>query len=119
MNSQSHRLSFIALSLLLSACTVGPDYQTPALNTPESFKEVAGWKVAVTCLAWSMVTWQGAVPEQAPDQPVKAEPWAAEAVRVTSSPSLNWDSQVVPQSIPDGLELTVPWPVPCLLTVRR
>ena len=27
-------------------------------------------KVAVTCLAWSMVTWQGAVPVQDPDQPV-------------------------------------------------
>jgi len=46
MNRHSHRLSFIALSLLLSACTVGPDYQAPALNTPESFKQVAGWKVA-------------------------------------------------------------------------
>jgi len=31
---------------LLAACTVGPDYVRPATETPPSFKELQGWKVA-------------------------------------------------------------------------
>ena len=38
MNRQSHRLSFIALSLLLSACTVGPDYTRPDVDAPAQFR---------------------------------------------------------------------------------
>lgn len=30
----------------LTACTVGPDYQRPAVETPASFKEAVNWKVA-------------------------------------------------------------------------
>ena len=32
--------------LLLAACAVGPDYVKPKTDTPEAFKETAGWKVA-------------------------------------------------------------------------
>ena len=32
--------------LLLTACAVGPDYVKPKTETPESFKETQGWKVA-------------------------------------------------------------------------
>jgi NodT family efflux transporter outer membrane factor (OMF) lipoprotein len=31
---------------LLSACTVGPDYKRPDVETPDAFKEDQGWKVA-------------------------------------------------------------------------
>ncbi|HAM52323.1 MAG TPA: RND transporter [Nitrospiraceae bacterium] len=31
---------------LLAACTVGPDYVRPTTETPPSFKELKGWKVA-------------------------------------------------------------------------
>src|SRR3954470_7720 len=33
-----------AVALLLSACTVGPDYQRPAAPVPAVYKE-AGWKI--------------------------------------------------------------------------
>jgi NodT family efflux transporter outer membrane factor (OMF) lipoprotein len=38
-------LSVIAL-LLLSSCTVGPDYFRPAARVPPNYKEIDGWKVA-------------------------------------------------------------------------
>ena len=38
--------SLLALSLLLSACAVGPDYERPTAPTPTSFKETEGWKVS-------------------------------------------------------------------------
>ncbi len=45
------------------------------------------WKVAVTLLAASMVTWHVPVPVQAPDQPAKPESGGGEAVSVTRVPS--------------------------------
>jgi hypothetical protein len=59
------------------------------------------------------------VPEHpSPDQPVKTEPPSAEAVRVTEVPLLKLYWQVLPQLIPLGLLVTVPEPVPVLLTER-
>jgi hypothetical protein len=71
--------------------------------------------VAVTLLASSIVTRQVlAVPEQAPDQRAKAEPFAGLALRVTLVPAAIWELQVRPQSIPvpAGREVTMPWPEP-------
>ena len=42
----------------------------------------------MTALAAFMVTWHVPVPEQAPLQPVKVDPVAAAAVRVTAVPEL-------------------------------
>lgn len=68
-------------------------------------------KLAVTFLAADMVTVQvGEVPEQSPDQFAKVELAAGEAVRVTLVPEVYGAEQVAPQSIPEGLELTVPLP---------
>jgi hypothetical protein len=65
-----------------------------------------------------MVTAQVPVPVQAPDQPVKSDPVSGVAVRVTAVPSRNDAVQLAPQLIPAGLLVTVPAPVPVLLTSR-
>ncbi|MDP1574598.1 MAG: efflux transporter outer membrane subunit [Coxiellaceae bacterium] len=41
-------LTYSAISLILSACTVGPDYKKPTINVPTHFKEAKnnGWKKA-------------------------------------------------------------------------
>ena len=38
--------TLLVLSLALSACTLGPDYQRPQLQTPAQFKQIAGWSQA-------------------------------------------------------------------------
>ena len=74
--------------------------------------------MAVTLWAPLMVTVQGAVPLHPPPlQPAKEDPPAAVAVRVTLVPLLKLAVQVAPQLIPAGLEVTVPVPVPLLVTV--
>ena len=60
---------------------------------------------------------QRPVPEQAPDHPVKAEPTAGVAVSVTGVVA-NEAEQVPPQSIPAGLELTDPEPLPFFETAN-
>jgi hypothetical protein len=59
------------------------------------------------------------VPEQAPDQPAKALPGAATAVKVTLVPAGKSAMQVEPQLIPSGFEVTVPGPEPLRVTVIR
>src|SRR5438132_6829110 len=77
-----------------------------------------GAKVAVTVVAAESVTVQAPVPEQPPPlQPVKVEPAAAVAVSVTVVPPAKLAEQVAPQVIPTGELVTVPLPVPALLTV--
>ncbi|MBK1618606.1 hypothetical protein CKO42_09190 [Lamprobacter modestohalophilus] len=56
-------------------------------------------------------------PEQAPDQPPNALPTAGCASSTMPVPSTNVPSQVLPQAIPAGLLVTVPLPVPVLLTL--
>src|SRR5439155_649690 len=64
------------------------------------------------------VTAQGPGPEQPPPlQPVKVEPAAGVAVNVTAVPLAKLAVQVRPQLIPTGALVTVPLPVPALLTV--
>jgi hypothetical protein len=50
-------------------------------------------------------------------KPVKYDPLAGVAVRVTAVPLVRLVLQVLPQSIPPTSEVTVPVPVPVLLTV--
>ncbi len=82
---------------------------------------VSGWlasvKLAVTSRASSIVTVQaGAVPVQAPLQPEKTDPDAACAVSVTDVPAAKSAEHAWPQSIPAGLEVTVPAPSPVWAT---
>jgi hypothetical protein len=73
-------------------------------------------KVAVTARAALIVTTQSAVPAQAPPQPVKPEPAAALAVRVTAMPRVTDSEQAPLQLMPAGVLVTVPDPEPLLVT---
>src|SRR5207249_1724118 len=77
----------------------------------------AGAKVAVTDVAALSVTVHVPVPVQPPLQPLKIEPAAGVAVKVTGVPLANAAAQVVPQAMPAGALVTVPLPTPALLTV--
>ncbi len=75
--------------------------------------------VAVTDCAWLIGTVQvAAVPEQAPPHPANVEPDAAAAVSVTLVPLSYSAEHADPQSTPAGEEVTVPEPVPALVTER-
>ena len=62
---------------------------------------------------------QGPIPPHAcPAQPVRVEPAAGVAVKVTTVPVGNAATHVVPQSMPGGWLVIVPNPVPIFWTVR-
>ena len=69
-------------------------------------------------MAASMVTEHVPVPVQAPDQPPKLELLSGTAVKVTSVPDVYTSVQSDPQLMPAGEEVTMPVPVPDLLTER-
>ena len=74
-------------------------------------------KFAVTLRALSMLTLQLLLePVQAPLQPLKVLPVVAWAVNVTAVPAAKSAEQVLPQLMPDGELVTVPMPVPWLVT---
>src|SRR6266511_1974950 len=79
--------------------------------------EELAWKVAVAAWLALMVSVHVPVPEQSPLQPAKLEPEAAVAVRMTEVPSAKACEQVLPQSIPAGLLVTMPAPLPAFATV--
>src|SRR5207253_3581355 len=77
-------------------------------------------RVEVTAVPAESVTVQAPVPEQPPPvQPVKVEPATGVAVKVTAVPLVKLAEQVAPQVIPTGALVTVPLPVPALLTVSE
>src|SRR5258708_4483288 len=76
----------------------------------------AAVKVADTVCAEFMVTTHAAVPEHAPPHPPNPEPAAGVAVIVTMAPLLKLAEQVLPQLMDPSPLLTVPLPVPCLVT---
>jgi hypothetical protein len=73
-------------------------------------------KVAETFWVVFIVTVQPWAPLQAPPQPVKLQPAAGVAVRLTCVPSAKLALHVVPQLIPAGELVTVPLPIS--VTVR-
>jgi hypothetical protein len=58
------------------------------------------------------------MPEQAPLQPENVDPEAGEAVKTTTVPTAKFAVQELPQSIPEGLLETVPFPLPTSVTER-
>ena len=47
----------VTVTVLLSACAVGPDYHRPAAPTEAAFKESAGWKPSTPRAAGSAAAW--------------------------------------------------------------
>ena len=91
----------------------------PALVTVRVKLLVVVLKVAVTPSAALMVTEHVPVPVQpAPLHPANVDPLAAAAVSTTTCPLVKLAEHVAPQLIPAGLLVTVPVPVPALVTVR-
>lgn len=77
-------------------------------------------KLAVTMRSRSSATAQvGAVPAQSPPQPPNDDPAAGTAFNVTAVPLAYISLQSALQSIPAGVEVTVPVPVNCTLSVNR
>ena len=77
-----------------------------------------GVKVAIQLRLVVMVTLPS--PQSAsPDQPLKRDPVSALAVKVTTVLGGYGSVQSIPQLIPAGLLVTVPAPVPVLVTIRR
>jgi hypothetical protein len=78
--------------------------------------KVTGVAVKVAVTEAAAFTAHVPVPEHAPLQPAKVEPAAGAAVRVTAVPGVKDCEQLAPQLIPAGLLVTVPVPVPLLVT---
>lgn len=83
-----------------------------------SVADVGLLKVAVTEEFALRVRTHEPVPLHAPDQPAKVIPVVGVAVSVTTVPVVNVALHIAPQSMPLGLLLTVPVPVPARTTVR-
>jgi hypothetical protein len=77
---------------------------------------VPAWNVGVTVVLASRVSAQVPLPVQRPDHPAKVVPAAGAAVNTTCVPLGKSAEQVPGQSIPAGLLVTVPVPVPVLCT---
>src|SRR5688572_20993352 len=76
-------------------------------------------KAALTVRAALIVTTQEPVPVHAPLQPVNVLPVPGFAESVTGVLKSYTAEQVAPQLIPEGLLVTVPRPVPDLVTVKK
>lgn len=89
---------------------------SPALATVSA--KTCRTKRAVQLRAADIVTVAvGSAPLQSPLQPANSEPAAGAAVSVALLAAANMAVQLDPQSIPDGLEVTRPLPLPALATV--
>jgi hypothetical protein len=96
----------------------GPVFPTLTVKVVEVGVEVARPKLAVTVTDVLVAKVQEAVPAQPPPlQPLKIEPAEGVAARVMEVPPRYVLEQVLPQLIPAGELVTVPKPLPVLLTV--
>ena len=114
--------AMVALQVLPQFTPAGDEVTVPApvpalVTLSVEVVGVLRAKVAVRLLAASTTNAQGLF-VQAPLQPVKVEPVAGTGVSVTVVPEAMFALQVLPQAMPVGAEVTVPLPVPVLVTVR-
>src|ERR1700730_4066017 len=72
-------------------------------------------KVAKTCVSDDMTTLHRVAPVHAPPQLSKRQPGAGCTAKETEMPPPNAATQVRPQSMPAGLETTLPWPLTATL----
>lgn len=99
--------------------TPAGDEVTRPLPTPEKRTESGSEtvvNVAVTLTTSCTVTVHAPMPEHAPLQPANAEPEAAIGQSVTTVRVSYIALQVAPQLMPDGVEMTVPEPLPAFVT---
>lgn len=73
--------------------------------------------MALTLVDAVMLTMQEATPVQAPPHPANTEPESCVADRLTMVPTGKSYVQVAPQSMPAGVDVTVPLPAPSLVTI--
>src|SRR4051794_19682702 len=90
---------------------------SPPFGDVTVIETAAAEKSAPTLWSEPIVTWQLPVPEHAPVHPLNVTPAPGAAVSVTGAPALNVAEHVAGQLMPTGEEVTVPVPVPVLLTV--
>jgi hypothetical protein len=83
-----------------------------------TFKSNLKANVAVTLLADVMLTVHCSLPAHAPDQPVNTLPSPGLAVRVIFVPVWNAAVHAEPQSMPEGVDVIKPNPLPALLIVK-
>ena len=103
----------------LHRLVVGAVVNVPPLDVPQTPLTGLAVNVAVTVFATSIVTVHVPVPEHPlPVQPAKVELTDGEAVRVTEVLALYGSEQSAPQLIPAREDVTVPVPLPALLTVK-
>ena len=88
----------------------------PPFETVSVRGEGGAVNVAVTAWFTLIVRVHAPVPVQSPDQPTKVCPATGVAVRMTTVPALKLAEHVVPQSIPGGVLVTAPLPLPALET---
>jgi hypothetical protein len=108
----------VAPQLIPAGALVTVPVPVPAFVTVKVKFVVLGANVAVTLVAAVTVTTQVPVPEHGVPQPVKVEPVAGAAVKVTCVPLAKLAEHVAPQLIPAGALVTVPVPVPAFVTVK-
>src|SRR6185295_8714998 len=92
----------------------GEDVMTPSPEPSFVTVKLTGFnvKVAVTAVADSIGMTQSPVPEHAPDHPANALSSDELAASVTTAAALKFAVHVNPQSIPAGVDMTRPVPVP-------
>jgi hypothetical protein len=108
----------VAPQLIPAGALVTVPVPVPAFVTVKVKFVVLSANVAVTLVAAASVTTHVPVPEHGALQPLKVDPVAGAAVKVTCVPLANGAAHVAPQLIPAGALVTVPVPVPALVTVK-
>jgi len=102
----------VAPQLIPDGLLVTTPVPVPARVTASTGCAAIAVNCAMTEVCEVSVTTHELIPAHAPDQPVKVEPEAGVALRVTLVPEANFAVQVDPQLIPEGLLPIVPVPVP-------
>src|SRR5512133_2153120 len=89
------------------------------LSPSQSPGAIPGPNVAVTDFAASIVTSHAPLPVHAPVHSLNTKPASGVAARVTTLPTAKSKRHEVPHAIPPGALVTVPVPLPPVVTVRR
>src|SRR5207247_1863725 len=99
--------------LLVTVPEPAPNFTTLSVATRDPEPDPA--KLAVQVISMSSLTLPSAQ-SGSPLQPVKTEPGAGIAVKLTTASNGNGAEQVAPQSSPAGSLVTVPLPVPAFVS---